>query len=228
LLKNHSGLAVYNLNQLSKRQARQFSGSIDLLKNGALPWRIGLLIDATGHTRSTRHTDNAQRLNHGKGFFIGHQWTNIALFINDMLIPLPPIPFHTRRYCRKNALPYRTENQAVIQYLERLDLEQYIGPHNPREVVVLADSGYDDRRIQRTIDNKNWIYIIALKKRRGVRSLKTEKSTPLSNGWLWVEQFFKNHRSVKWQTIRLLYERIKKKANGVSHTTNHGLSALCG
>jgi len=40
LLKNHAGLAVYNLSQLSKSQAKQFGGYIQALNVGALPWKV--------------------------------------------------------------------------------------------------------------------------------------------------------------------------------------------
>jgi ribonuclease HI len=211
LLKSHSGLAVYNLSQLSKRQARQFSSSIDLLKDGSLPWRIALLIDSTIQSRSSLHTDNVKRFNHGQGFVIGHQWTNILLLINDRIIPLTPIPFYSKRYCREKGLSYKTENEAIVQYIQDLKLEEYVGPHNPHEVVVLADSGYDDRKIQNAIAEKKWAYVIALKKNRGVRSDKTQATTPLSRGWCQVESFFKNHRRVKWETVRVPSSDPKKK-----------------
>jgi hypothetical protein len=52
----------------------------------------------------------------GNGFVIGHQWTNIVLLLNDMLIPLRPIPFYSQRYCRDHALAYQTEHDLVIDY----------------------------------------------------------------------------------------------------------------
>jgi len=45
-------------------------------------------------------------------FVVGHQWTNIVLILNDMLIPLRPIPFYSQRYCRDHALAYRTEHDS--------------------------------------------------------------------------------------------------------------------
>lgn len=90
LLKNHSKTATYTLEQLSKRQARQFSKSMAFLANNSLPWKIAILIDSTLHKRSSLHSENVSRHNHGKGFVMGHQWTNIVLFINDKEIPLPP------------------------------------------------------------------------------------------------------------------------------------------
>jgi hypothetical protein len=109
-----------------------------------------------GH-RCSLHADNVKRFNHGKGFQIGHQWTNVVLIINDKLIPLPPIPFYTKSYCRKHNLAYQTENTLVVEYIDQLNLQDYICAHDPKQVVVLADSGYDDRKIQKAIIKKNGI-----------------------------------------------------------------------
>jgi hypothetical protein len=156
-LKNHSDVAVYNLNQLSKKQAKQFSALIDCLEKRRLPWKVAILIDSTIEQRSSLHADNVNRFNHGKGFQIGHQWTNVVLIINDKLIPLSPIPFYTKGYCRQHNLKYQTENALVVEYIEQLNLQDYIGAHEPGQVVVLADSGYDDRKIQKAIIKKNGI-----------------------------------------------------------------------
>lgn len=198
-LKNHSELAVYTLDNLSKKQAREFAKGLKNL-NG-LPWKVAIIIDGTIQNRSTRHTDNAQRFNHGKGFVIGHQWTNIILIINEMIIPLPPIPFHSKKYCRKNGIQYKTEHDLVVNYIVDLNLEDYIGHHNPEKVVVLADSGYDDKKIENAIGKKKWKFIIALGKTRSVKSEKKYLNTPKSKGWSKVAEFFRLHRRVKWQTI---------------------------
>jgi len=210
-LKNHGGLAVYTLETLSKRQAKQFSKILDSLEKGALPWRVAILIDSTIQNRSTLHTDNAKRFNHGKGFVIGHQWTNIVLVINDMLIPLVPIPFYSKNYCRKNNLQYRTENEAVVEYITNLQLADYIGPHNPKDVIVLADSGYDDKKIENAIAGKKWKYIIALNKTRGVKTERQYLTTVKSKHWNQVAVLFKNCRRIRWQTIRILTSSSKKK-----------------
>ena len=87
---------------------------------------------------------------------------NIVLIINDMLIPLRPIPFYSQLYCRDRKLEYRTEHDLVIDYLRQLDLVDYIGSYDPRDVVVLTDSGYDNKKIETAIANKGWNFIIAL------------------------------------------------------------------
>jgi hypothetical protein len=157
------------------------------------------------------HTKNSQRFNHGKGFVIGHQWTNIVLVFNDMLIPLAPIPFYSKKYCREEKLAYKTEHESVIEYITNLKLEDYIGKHNPKEVIVLADSGYDDNEIEKVIAKKKWKYIIALKKTRGVKSEKQYSNTPKSKEWSQVAVFFKNQRWVKWVTIRIFTDSPKRK-----------------
>lgn len=201
LLKNHPDLAVTKLCELSKKQARQFGQNINFLADGSLPWKIAILIDATLQRRSSLKAENVKRFNHGQGFVVGHQWTNIVLFFNGVLIPLRPIEFHTKVYCRKHNLTYRTEHQRVVDYLTGLDLEQYVGPHNPKQVVVLGDSGYDDKKIEKTISDEGWIYIIALKNKRSIKTLKEYANTPKSKGWRQIEQFFKNHRRIKWITV---------------------------
>jgi len=115
-LSHHKELAVENLNRVARRMVR-----FALVKNRSLingvPWRVALIVDATLHERSSRHLDNAQRFNHGQGWVIGHQWTNLVLVINDETIPLPPIPFLTMETCKKLKQPYLTEAERIIEFL---------------------------------------------------------------------------------------------------------------
>jgi hypothetical protein len=93
MLKAHSHVAVYTLESLSKKQAKHVAKTLHKCKG--LPWKIALIVDSTLQHRASLHPENAKRFNHGNGFVIGHQWTNIVLIINDMLIPLRPIPFYS-------------------------------------------------------------------------------------------------------------------------------------
>ena len=146
MLKAHSKVAASTLESLSKKQAKHVAKALQKCKG--LPWKIALIVDSTLQHRASLHPENAKRFNHGNGFVIGHQWTNIVLIINDMLIPLRPIPFYSQRYCRDRKLEYRTEHDLVIDYLRQLDLVDYIGSYDPRDVVVLTDSGYDNKKIE--------------------------------------------------------------------------------
>lgn len=214
-LKNHRDLAVTKLGELSKKQARQFGKNIRFLADGKLPWKITIIMDATLQGRSSLHSENVKKFNHGNGFVIGHQWTNIVLIVNDLLIPLEPIPFYTKSYCRKHKLAYRTEHQRIVEYLTNLDLEQYIGPHDPKQVLVLGDSGYDDKKIEKTISNKGWTYVIALKNKRSIKTLKEYADTPKSSGWHQIERFFKNNRRIKWITVFFPKSSPKEKCTEV-------------
>ena len=91
MLPSHAKVAIATLESLSKTQARQFSKVLQRI-NG-LPWNIVIIIDSTLQHRASLHPENAKTFNHGKGYVIGHQWTNIVLILGDMLMPLRPIPF---------------------------------------------------------------------------------------------------------------------------------------
>ncbi len=210
-LLNHQGLAKASLSQLSRKQSKALAKRMRFLADNRLPWQIAIIIDSTLQTRFSRHGDNVKRFNHGAGFVIGHQWTNIVLMINDQVIPLPPIPFHSKRYCRLNKIQYQTENTLVCQYLRELNLEEFIGVHDSKRVIVLADSGYDTKDIEKTIASKKWHYIIALKKKRTVKTTRIFDNTTKSKGWLQVAILFKRYRWLKWSTVRVPVNSTRKK-----------------
>src|SRR5499425_2054621 len=118
LLKSHAKVAITTLENLSKTQARQFAKALQRVKG--LPWKIVILIDSTRQHRASLHPENAQTFHHGKGYVIGHQWTNVVLVLGDMLIPLKPIPFYSKRYCQAHALAYRSEPERVVASLRAL------------------------------------------------------------------------------------------------------------
>lgn len=210
-LLNHQDLAKASLSHLSRKQSKIMAKRMRFLANNRLPWKMAIIIDSTLQTRFSRHSDNAKRFNHGAGFVIGHQWTNIVFSIDGQVIPLLPIPFHSKRYCRSNKIQYQTENALVCEYLRELNLEEYIGVHDPKHVVVLADSGYDTKDIEKTIASKKWNYIIALKKKRTVKTVKMYAETTKSKGWLQVAILFKRYRCLKWSTVRVPVNSTRKK-----------------
>jgi hypothetical protein len=209
MLKAHSKVAVSTLESLSKKQARQVAKARQKLHE--LPWAIAIVVDSTLQHRASLHPENAKTFNHGQGFIVGHQWTNMVLLLNDMLIPLRPIPFYSQRYCRDHKLEYRTEHDLVVEYIQQLQLEEYIGSYDPREVVVLTDSGYDNKKIQKAIAAKQWHFLMALGKTRSVKSALLALTTPKSKQWCHIATFFRNHRWLKWQTIRTTTNGTKRK-----------------
>src|SRR5712691_2424098 len=176
MLQSHSKVASTTLENLSKTQARQCAKA--LARVNGLPWKIVIIIDSTLQHRASLHPENTKTFNHGTGYVIGHQWTNIVLLLGDMLIPLPPIPFDSKRYCQTHGLAYHSEHERVVAYLRALDLEDSIGAYDRREVLVLADSGYDNKKIEKAIADKGWHFIIALGKTRSVKSEALALSTP--------------------------------------------------
>jgi len=211
LLKEHRGLAVHNLRELGAKRARRYAKLAEKLSEGKLPWSAAVIIDATIQHRSSLHAENVKRFNHGSGFEIGHQWTNIVILIAGNLIPLPPIAFQSKAYCAKHGLTYQSEHVWVADYVRNLDLEYYIGPHDPESVIFLADSGYDDKKIENAIRSRGWHFLIALKVTRSVRSLKEHRSSPKSKLWHQVADLFKRHRCVPWQSIRITTKQRKNK-----------------
>jgi hypothetical protein len=101
--------------------------------------------------------------------------------------------------------------------------EDYIGSYDRREVLVLADSGYDDKKIENAIANKGWNFIIALGTTRSVKSEALSLTTPKSQQWCHIETFFRRHRRLKWNTIRLATNGNKRKRMDfrVRHTSGY-------
>ena len=209
MLKAHSDVAVSTLESLSKKHAKHVAKARHKLKE--LPWDIAIVVDSTLQPRASLHPENAKTFNHGQGFVVGHQWTNIVLILHDRLIPLRPIPFYSQRYCRDHKLAYRSEHDLVVEYIAQLNLEDSIGSYDPRQVVVLTDSGYDSKKIQKAIAAKSWHFIIALGKTRSVKSATLALTTPKSKQWCHIATFFRNHRWLKWQTIRITTNGTKRK-----------------
>src|SRR4029453_13349906 len=138
-------------------------------------------------------------------------WTNVVLVLGDMLIPLKPIPFYSKRYCQAHKLVYRREHEGVVAFLRTLDLEDSIGAYDRREALVLADSGYDDKKIEKTIADKRRQFIFSRGKTRIFKS-EAPHLTPLSSQqWCHIDTFFRRHRRLKWDTIRLATSGNKRK-----------------
>lgn len=203
-LGEHKTLAISSLESLSIFAARKASKNLEPLCPKS-PWKIAIIVDATIHRRSSVHVENAQRFNHGQGFKIGHQWTNILLVINGRDIPLPPISFFTRKECERRNLKYQTAVERVQERLESLELSKYIGHHFPEEIVVLMDGGYDCKKIEKCILQKGWDFIISLKSSRNVRS-----SASKDKSWRSVsDMFWSTRKQSPWKTVR--YKRDGKR-----------------
>jgi len=208
-LRNDRGKAVYALEDLSKKQARKYSRALESLNS--LPWKAAIVIDATFQNRASEKTENSQRFYRGRGYSIGHRWTNIIILFNNSIIPLKPIPFYSRKYCRDKNIEYKTEHERIVEYFNDFRLEEYIGKHSPKDLVVLADSGYDDRKIQKIFISKKWDFVVCLKSTRSVKSSVRAAKTPKSKGWIQIDRFFKNQRRLAWKNVCVPAKGSKKK-----------------
>ena len=210
LLRQQGELSVKSLKILSQETAHRRAVARKPLVDDT-PWTIGIIIDATLHKRSSLHVHNAQRFNHGQGFVIGHQWTNIVLTLGEDVIPMPPIAFLTRNECKSQGIDYKTEHEQVIEYLKVLNLNAWVGSHNPDEVVVLMDSGYDDKAIQNIILSRGRDFICSLKSHRSTKSIYTQDSRA-SYGWKKIRELFRlNRRYAPWENVRIKSASKKKK-----------------
>jgi hypothetical protein len=210
LLSEHKELAETSLLILSTNIGLALSKAREILVPKT-SWTIAIIVDATLHKRSSRHVQNAQRLNHGKGYVVGHQWTNVVLVINGKLIPLRPIAFITKKACKNWGIEYKSEHVRVIEYLEKLELAPYIGKHSPHEVVVLMDSGYDDAAIQKTVHGRGWDLVSALKANRNVKT--TVQWDNREKGWHRVDDLFRSVRKqAPWKALWIEGETGRKRS----------------
>jgi hypothetical protein len=215
LLSEHVDLAVLSLKVLAADAAKAAGVDRKILVSGS-PWTIAMIIDSTLHPRSSLHVHNAQRFNHGQGFVIGHQWTNIVLYINGIAIPLPPIPYLSKNECKRRGIEYKTEHAHVIEYLRSLDLSEFVGTYLPEEVLVLADAGYDNKLLQRTIIDLGWDFIAALKSSRSAQTEHETKNSPKASRRINV-LFRKVKRQAPWTTVReSVLKRTKEKSGNPS------------
>jgi hypothetical protein len=221
LWQSHAKVAITTLENLSTTQARPLAKALQRVKG--LPWKIGSRLDSTRQHRASLHPENAKMFKHGKGYVIGHQWTNIVLVLGDMLLPLPPMPCYSKRYCQTHDLTYHSEHERVVASLRTLAVEAYIGAYARREVLVLAASGYDNTKSEKAMADKGWHCIIALSKTRSVKSEARSLSTPNSRQWGHIDTFFRRHRRLKWNTIRLATRGNKRKRMDcrVRHTAGY-------
>ncbi|MBK8202751.1 MAG: transposase [Bdellovibrionales bacterium] len=193
-LANKKDLGLENLNRLIRRRLDRTLSKRRALVKGA-PWRVAIIIDASLHERSSRHIDNAQRFNHGDGWVIGHQWTNIILVINETVIPLPPIAFLTEKKCKELKEEYKTEPERIMEYLSNVNWQELLPGVKPEEIVVLSDSGYDNKKLQRFFISQGWDFVGSIKKSRSVKTL--------TQYWQSVSDLFGRTRKIgPWQTVR--------------------------
>ena len=215
LLNRHLGLSKVILNRASRRRiSTLMKGRSKLVKNG--PWTIAIIIDATLHERSSKHVENCQKFNHGKGWVLGHQWTNMGVLINDQYVPLPPIPFYTKDECKKRKIQYKTEHENIAHFIKTLSLSDLLGVYSSSEVIVLLDSGYDSHIIQKSILGRKIDFTVCLKSTRTIyldkanEKNKASKEGRKSKKNKSISNYFRDGRRTS-KTIKLKVNSGKRK-----------------
>lgn len=209
LLSGHRELAVKSLHALAKAAGNSLSRARKPIVAG-VDWTVALIIDATLHPRSSLHVHNAQRFNHGQGFVVGHQWTNVVLYINEKVVPLPPIPFWSRSECKRRGVEYKTEHERLKAYLEDLNLAELIGTYDCEEIVVLSDAGYDDKKLQRAVIARGWDFVGAIKVARGTKTVAEHHSGKAT--WRRVDDlFWAARKQAPWKTVRVNVDGGKRR-----------------
>ena len=206
LLSGHGDLAKNSLADLGQKIGNALAKPGRQALVAGAPWTIAIIIDATLHPRSSLHVHNAQRFNHGQGFVVGHQWTNIVLNINGRIIPLSPIAFLSKNEWKRRGIAYETEHDRLIVYLDELNLAAVVGIYEADEVVVLTDSGYDNKRLQNAIVSKGWDFLTALKISRGATAANQSLQYRRIDDLFWATR-----KQAPWKTIRVETDGGKKR-----------------
>jgi len=97
-----------------------------------------------------------------------------VLYINGQTTPLPPMTYLTRNECQCRGMEYKAEHEHTEAYLQTLNLSSYVGSYTDSEVVVLTDSGYDNKDIQNAILNRSWDFVSAIKTSRSATTQITK------------------------------------------------------
>ena len=201
LLGKEISFSLEVLNRSSKRRLNKLLKVRKPIHNQS-PWTVCLIIDSTLHERSSEKVDNGQKHYHGNKYVTGHLWTNIGLLINGQYVPLPPIVFYTRDYCKLRGIPYKTEHEKISDFLRNFSFKQFSKKIHPNEILVLLDSGYDNKKIQSAIISRQWDFISSLKCCRNISDKPKD--------WKRIDRYFGDGRR-PFISVRLESYRGKRK-----------------
>ncbi len=162
-----------------------------LAKAKRIDGRLVFIIDSTILGRRGKHVENTRRYHHGGGFANGHKFVNFVVLTPSGVIPVESLPVYTKKYCRDNALRYRTENDIVCDWLDALKTSGLFSKKQLEQALFLLDSGYDAKPVQRAILGLGANFLMALKCSRAINGKQ-------------VREHFRTHRRwLPWTSIRL-------------------------
>jgi hypothetical protein len=162
-----------------------------LSKAKRIEGRYVFIIDSTIIGRRGREVENAQKYHHGSGFANGHKFVNFVLLTPSGIIPIESLPVYTKKYCRENAITYRSEIEIVEDWLLSIKDSTVLPSGCLKKALFLLDAGFDAKVIQRGILALGSDFLMALKCSRTVNGKQ-------------VKELFRTHRRwLPWNTIRL-------------------------
>ena len=152
--------------------------------------RIIIVIDSTLWGRKGKKIQNRGSFNHGKGAVYGHKFINIGILTADEFIAVDSLPYYTPKYCKEHKIEFRTELNIATTWVYKLPFLSLFPKEDLKKVLILMDSGYDCKELERAIKAIGANFVVALKTCRSVEG----KS---------VAKYFNNHRNLKGESIRL-------------------------
>ncbi|MBK8203418.1 MAG: hypothetical protein IPK68_14180 [Bdellovibrionales bacterium] len=97
--------------------------------------------------------------------------------------------------CKELKEEYKTEPERIMEYLSNVNWQELLPGVKPEEIVVLSDSGYDNKKLQRFFISQGWDFVGSIKKSRSVKTL--------TQYWQSVSDLFRRTRKIgPWQTVR--------------------------
>lgn len=173
--------------------------------------RIIIILDSTLWGRKGRQIENKSAFNHGKGVVYGHKFINIGILSQTEFVPVESLPYYSKQYCREQKLKFKTENDIAIEWIFKLPYLSLFPKEDLKKVLFLMDAGYDCKELQRAIKTIGANFICALKTSRNI-------------GGESVVEYFKNHRNLKGESIRL---HVGNGGKNSRRTYSVRLSAEC-
>jgi len=125
---------------------------------------VYLIIDSTAQKKRGRKMENT--IIYKKGYTCEHFFVMGILYFPDtgIRIPLPRRLYHTKSYCKKHKLRYRTQTELVEIMLRYANLRNDIP--DDIEIIVIFDSFFPSENIIRTIRQKGYHFVCSVKKNR--------------------------------------------------------------
>jgi hypothetical protein len=172
---------------LNRAARRRLTVLPKLEKQGKTPL---LLIDATLISRRGKKVGNRGAYNHGKGTVLGHKIINCVMLLENEVIPLSAIPHYTKQFCRENGITYKTEAKIVQEWIHWFPSSGLLAKEQMRHIHFVFDCGYDVKSIQKAVRRIGAHFTMSIKANRIVDGTQ-------------VREFFRRHRHLPWQAIRL-------------------------